>query len=61
MSDYPIEFKDLEEENKRLQKALRLATDYLKEWQSWYEKMGKHQQYDFRDKLKEIAQVFKRE
>ena len=46
-------------ERDKLETALDLAVNYLKEWQSWYEEMGKHQQYDFRDKLKEIEVALK--
>lgn len=40
--------------------ALDEATDYLEEWRRFYEEMGKHQQYDYSDKLKDIDQILER-
>jgi len=47
----------MDKQIRNIKKALKVATDYLKEWRDYYKKNGKHQQYEFRDKLEEIEQA----
>lgn len=53
------EVLDLRAKNRRLKKAVDIALDYLKEWARWFKGMGKHQQYDFQEKIAEIDQALK--